>query len=417
MRNLSTWTRATIALCCLGLSRPALAVDTKDRVVNLVPFDISNCYPHALELTKPTNVFAVQAAFASARSSLQECLTDTRTYDGTKPIHGKVNITVDSSGAKVNASGEGLQPAAKACIEKAVTTQLGTVTPLAADAKPIIFDGPYERGANTGVRLGVNEASDVQGTIRLTLPQWCSCLDDYKTKVPPVVSGPITLTRKDMLQYADRFKLADGGIPKLRLVSAGLAGPPGDATAEKVATCLNAKVETLPLTSTSEQYIAPVQLFLLNSNATDSMGSSLPPPVQFAQLDASREQRRAEAFAALAKRQKAADDYDKSVVRYQTGIKSTDPKKRKAASGMLNELKSGCAALVKADEDFTAALGTQIAVEQKAVELARTLKASDPSWTDAEAAATGAAGDTQKQIDEARQATTANQKSCPKTKY
>jgi hypothetical protein len=417
MRNLSTWTRATIALCCLGLSGPALAADTKERVVNLVPFDIANCSPHTLQLTKPMNEFGVQAGFRSARPYLQECLADTRTYDGAKPVRGKVNITVDSSGAKVNASGEGLQPAAKACIEKAVTTQLGTVAPLAADAKPISFDGPFERGPNTGVRLGVNEASDVQGTIRLTLPQWCSCLDDYKTKVPPVVSGPITLTRKDMLQYADRFKLADGGIPKLRLVSAALAGPPGDATAEKVATCLNAKVETLPLASSSEQYITPVQLFLLNSNATDSMASSLPPQLQFAQLDASREQRQAEAFAALAKRQKAADDYDKNVVRYTTAMKSNDSKKKKAAAGMVNELKSGCAALVKADDDYTKSLETQIAVEQKAVELARTLKASDASWADAEAAATGAAGDTQKQIDASRQMKTANEKACPKTKY
>ena len=72
---------------------------------------------------------------------------------------------------------------------------------------------------------------------------------------------------------------------------------------------------------------------------------------------------------------------------------------------------------MKADDAFTTALETQSGVEQKAIELARTLKASDPSWADAEAAATGAAGDTQKQIADSKTLKAANEKACPKTKY
>jgi hypothetical protein len=416
MRNLSTWTRAALALC-LGLTGPVLAENAAQRVGNLVPFDIANCAPRALELSKPINEYAVQAAFRSSRPYIQECLTDGRSYDSTKPLHGKVNIAVDATGAKVTASAEGIQPAAKACIEKAVSSQLGTVAPLAADAKAISFDGPFERGANTAVRMGLNEASDIQGAVRLALPQWCGCFDELKTKTPPLITGPVTLTRADQLQHPERFKLPDGGLPTLRAVSAALAGPPGDAAATKASACLNPKVESLPLKAGAEQYIAPVQLLLLNSNATDTAPAAAPPPVQFAQLDAIREQRQADAFAALARRQKVADDYDKLVVKYQTGIKSTDPKKKKAAAGMVNDLKSGCAALVKADDAFTTALETQSGVEQKAIELARTLKASDPSWADAEAAAAGAAGDTQKQIADSKTLKAANEKACPKTKY
>src|SRR5262249_26785080 len=157
--------------------------------------------------------------------------------------------------------------------------------------------------ANTAVRMGINEASDIQGTVRLALPQWCACFDDFKTKAPPFLSGPVTLTRADQLQHPERFKLPDGGLPTLKPVSSAVAGPPGDATAAKVVGCLNPKVETLPLKAGAEQYISPVQLLLLNSNAADTTPSAAPAPVQFAQLDAVREQRQAEAFAALARRQ------------------------------------------------------------------------------------------------------------------
>src|SRR5262244_949518 len=231
MSDLKTWTRAAIALGCLGLTGPVLAAETGQRVGNLVPFDIANCAPRTLELSKPINEYSVQAAFRASRPYLQECLADARNYDGTKPLRGKVNITVDSTGSKVAAASEGLAPAAKTCIEKAVTQQLGTVSPLAAEAKPISFDGPFERGANTAVRMGINGASDIQGTVRRALPQWCACFDDFKTKAPPFLSGPVTLTRADQLQHPERFKLPDGGLPTLKPVSSAVAGPPGDATA------------------------------------------------------------------------------------------------------------------------------------------------------------------------------------------
>ena len=93
MRNLSMWTRAALALC-LGLTGPVVAQNTTQRVANLVPFDISNCAPRALELSKPINDFAVQAAFRSSRPYLQECLVDGKNWDSTKPLHGKVSTTV-----------------------------------------------------------------------------------------------------------------------------------------------------------------------------------------------------------------------------------------------------------------------------------------------------------------------------------
>jgi hypothetical protein len=84
---------------------------------------------------------------------------------------------------------------------------------------------------------------------------------------------------------------------------------------------------------------------------------------------------------------------------------------------MVKDLKSGCAGLVKADEEYTKALESEAAVEQEALTLAQTLKAKDPSWADAEKASSGALAETQKQIDASKQLTTANQKACPKEKF
>ncbi len=139
--------------------------------------------------------------------------------------------------------------------------------------------------------------------------------------------------------------------------------------------------------------------------------------MQFAQLDAVREQRQAEAFAALARRQNVANIYDAQVQAYQAAANSKDAKKRKAAGAMVKDLKTGCADLVKADDAYTKALEDEAAVEQQAVTLAQTLKAKDPVWADAEKASSGALADTQKQIDAAKQLRTANEKACPKEKF
>ena len=320
-----------------------------------MPFDLASCNPRALDLSKPINEFGVQAAFRASRPFIQECLTDAKNYDGTKPLRGKVNTAVDGAGLKVSATGEGLQPAPKACIEKAVAGQLGTVAPLPADAKPISFDGPFERLPNTGVRMGINEASDVEGTVRLALPQWCSCFDDYKTKAPPQLSGMVTLTRKDMLDKPDRFKLPDGTVPKQLLpVSSALAGPAGDANASKAAACINGKVNTLPLTSKAEQFLTPVQLLLVNSNSTEQLPASALPPLRFVQLDSTREQRQADASP----RWVAAEGgrrLRQKVTTYQTSTVDRC-QKRKQAAGILARAQTGCAALVKSDDEFTAAL-------------------------------------------------------------
>jgi len=406
-----------LGLACAGGQTAGGSAATpaeRQRVQNLVPFDIANCFPTRLDVGKTANEYTLQAAFRGARPGINECLVDGKVQNPNATTKGKAAISVDGSGTTITVTGEGLQPAANACIEKAIRAQLEGVS-LPAGAKPLTLEGPFERDPTSMVRMGLNEASDVQGTVRLAVPQWCSCFESVRTQAPPELAGPVTLTRADVTQYADRLKVADGGQLSNKGVIAALQ--PSDPSGAQVASCVNQKIEALPLKSTSVELQVPVQVLLVNSGGSPTMPESAPAVMQFTQLDAVREAREAQAFAALARRQNVANAYDGQVQAYQAATKSKDSKKRKAAGAMVKDLMGGCAALVKADDEYTQALENQSAAEQQMATLAQTLKAKDPSWASAETAATSAAADTQKQIDASKQLRTANQKACPKEKF
>ena len=400
-----------LGLACAGgqTAGGSAAAPERQRVQNLVPFDIGNCFPARLDLGKTANDYTLPAAFRGARPAIDECLVDGKVQNPNATTKGKAAISIDSSGTTVTVTGDGLQPAATACIEKAVRAQLEGIS-APPGGKPLTLEGPFERDPNSMVRMGLNEASDVQGTIRLAVPQWCSCFESIKTQAPPELAGKVTLTRADVTQ-----KVADGGQPSNKGVGAALQ--PSDPSGAQVASCVNQKIEALPLKSTSGELQVPVQVLLVNSNGAPTMPESAPAVMQFSQLDAVREARESQAFAALARRQNVANAYDAQVQAYQGLANSKDSKKRKAAGAMVKDLKGGCAALVKADEEYTKALESQLAVEQQMVTLAQTLKAKDPSWAGAETAATTAAAETQKQIDASKQLRAANEKACPKEKF
>ena len=404
--------------CAGGQSAGAAAANPaeRQRVQNFVPFNVANCFPSKLDLGKTANEYTLQAAFRGARPAINECLTDGKNVQNPNaPAKGKATITIDGSGTTITVAGEGFQPTATACIEKAIRAQLEGVSAPANAKQPLTLDGPIDREPSGMVRMGLNESSDVQGAIRLGIPQWCSCFESIRTQVPPELAGAVTLTRSDVTQYSDRLKAPDGG----QVISKGVTSAlqPADPSGADLAACVNQKVEALPLKSTSEQLSVPAQVLLVNSHGGTTMPPSTAPQMQFAQLDAVREQREAEAFAALARRQNVANAYDGQVQAYQAAASSKDSKKRKAAGAMVKDLKGGCAALVKADDEYTKALENESAVEQQAVALAQSLKAKDPSWADAETASAAAVADTQKQIDASKQLRAANEKACPKEKF
>src|SRR5215468_7844919 len=193
-----------------GMNPPAAA--QQQRVQNIIPFNLATCFPTKLDLGKTANEYTLQAAFRGALPAINECLVDAKVQNPNAPTKGKVTVTLDSSGTTVGVTGDGLQPAGAACIEKAIRAELEGVS-VPSGGKPLTLEGPIERDPSGMVRMGINESSDVQGTIRLNVPQWCSCFDSVKTAAPPELGGVVTLTRSDIAQVADRLKLPDGGQP------------------------------------------------------------------------------------------------------------------------------------------------------------------------------------------------------------
>ena len=413
-RQFPLFIAVVVLACASGQSTTGGAsAAERERVVNLVPFDLATCFPPKLNLGKTANEYTLQAAFRAARPAIGECLADGKVQNPAAATKGKATIAMDASGTRITVVADGLKPAAISCIENAVRTQLAGVS-LPEGAKPLTLDAPIEREPASMVRMGINESSDAVGTIRLALPQWCSCFESLRTQAPPELVGPLVLVRPDIAQYADRMKLPDGGSASKEPVQPALHAT--EPSGEAAATCVNGQISKLQFKTTPEQLTVPIQILLLNSNASGFAAGS-PPLMQFAQLDVVREQRQADAFAALARRQNVANVYDAQVQAYQAAAASKDGNKRKAAGAMVKGLKTGCAELVKADDAYTKALEDESAVEQQAMTLAQTLKAKDPSWADAEKAAQAAVADTQKQIDAAKQLRNANEKACPKEKF
>jgi hypothetical protein len=156
----------------------------RQRVQNLVPFDVANCFPSKLDLGKTANEYTLQAAFRGARPAINECLADGKVQNASAATKGKASISMDASGTSVTVTGDGLQPRPTACIEKVNPRPAGGVS-APSGGEALTLDGPFERDPASMVRMGLNEASDVQGSIRLGVPQWCSCFDSIKTQAPP----------------------------------------------------------------------------------------------------------------------------------------------------------------------------------------------------------------------------------------
>jgi hypothetical protein len=417
MRRQFSWMIGFVILACAGGQSSGggagAAPGERQKVQNLVPFDIGTCFPSKLDVGKTANEYTLQAAYRAAHPAINECLTDAKVQNPGAATKGKTTVSIDASGTNVTVTADGLQPAGSACIEKAIRAQLEGIT-APANSKPFTLEVPFEREPNDMVRMGLNEASDVTGTIRLALPQWCSCFEPIKKQAPPELEGSVTLAR-DAAKNADRTPSKDGGTISSKAVTAALQ--PSDPSGAQVASCVNQRIEALPLKTSSEQFIVPARILLLNGHGSATTPANTPPQLQFAQMDAVRELRQGEAFAALARRQNVANAYDALVQAYQAAANSKDSKKRKAADAMVKDLKGGCAALLKADDEYTKELEGEAAVEQQALTLAQSLKAKDPAWSEAEKASAGELAETQKQIDASKKLRTANEKACPKEKF
>jgi len=301
-----------------------------------------------------------------------------------------VKATVSETGAAYEVTGTHLTPAGVACIQAALARL--PFKPLAKGAAAVTGAADFRHGATSpAVKLGINAASDVAGAIRLAAPAWCDCWSPLANRPPPSLRATIKV---HAIPAA-----ADQAGPATEVSF----DPSTDADATALSACLQPKLAALKLVQSSNELTVHYPFLLVNSAAAQESAQAQP-ELQFIQLDLIRAQRAADVAVKIGARTNALQTYDALVTAY----------KARPDFKLVKELKDKCAAMVQSDEDWIATRKSQGEVDARSYALAQRLKAKDPRWTEAEAAAAAQVAASQADVKKAEDIRTADQAVCPK---
>jgi hypothetical protein len=403
MRNLRHAAALLVATTGLGLGCTPAGSDAKgakgpvsqqQRIVNISPIDLGSCFLQPPAIPDKVNADVLTGVLAASRPVVLECLVDPKNRGG----EGETEVTIKSTfsaGGKVDTAvtGKNTTPAGEQCVRAAVDKLIGQIPNLAAKAPA--GNGPvsaqvqftHVAGVSPTVKMGISEASDVAGTIRLAEPTFCDCYAAWKSAEPHTLKAKIKL-------------MGDGKTPPAVTID-----PTQDATADQVAACLTPKVAALPLKTTSTELTAPYTFSFVNS-AQDAPFTASTPDLAFAQLEALRSQRQAAGAIAVGARTIAAEAYVAAIDKY----------KAKPERSLEQGLTDGCNALVAADDNWIAAMEKVLDVEEKTLALLTDLANKDPQWAKAKDLAVKAVDDAKKDVETAKKAKPQDQDACPKMK-
>jgi hypothetical protein len=368
------------------------------KIVNISQSDLGVCFPKPPATAELITTEAMTGLLVAARPQVLECLVDPTRRGPERDTRITVKSTLGASGVEHAISGQNLTPAGEQCVREALSRYFAAVPTVkssaSAGAAPVTAEAQFQHvaGVLPTVKLGQNEGSDVAGTIRLQQSTWCDCYADWKDAPPRTLKA------------------------KLKLKKGAAAGPvaPADITfdptnepvADKVAACLKDKVKALKFNVTSDEVTIPYTFLFLHSSH-DGPIADAPPEIRFAQLEALRGQRAASAVVAVGARTVAAVNYDALVKKY----------KAKPEHSLVDELKTKCAALLKTDDAWIAAIERQLDMDQQTLALIVELKANDPQWAKAEAAIQSNVDATKKDLDAAKKTRTDDAGICPKERF
>ncbi len=349
-----------------------------------VQFDTAACALREVELPAVANTESLLAALLIARPMVSECLVDAKSRGSAPDTQVKLKVSVDDKAATPTVAATNLTPEGAACVEKALAKL--PLKPQPAGEKPASAELPVTHAAQSPqVRLGVNVASDVVGTIRLAQPSWCDCYAELSVNAPPTVVASLKLTPDKPLELTMKA--------------------PADPLSQKLSACLEAKLKALALPPVVTEVQAPYVFLLVNSWAAAETPDA-DPKLQFQQIEAIRGQRVADVVLAAAHKANAASAYDALVAKY----------KAKPTPTLIAPMREKCAAVLAADDKWIASLKTLAETDKRAHGLAQGLKAKDPSWAEVEAGLAKRLAETQGELPKADQVKAGDAAACPKMK-
>lgn len=371
----------------------------QQRVTNIGYFDLKNCWPGVVDLPKPVTKEALIGFLVSSRPEISECFVNPKHRGPEQTTRAVIAATVDQKGETYEVTGENLTPEGIECVKKVLTAR-GGIEALPEGAQPVQgqIDFQHKVGASPAVVLGINEASDVTGTLRLEMGNWCDCFEPWKTAPPKSFDGTVSLVKAQPTPTSVDFQ------------------PTEDATVQQVQACVREKVMPLNLPHSSEQLKVPMRVLLIHSGINEPLPEGVPPELQFTQLEMLRAQRAGDVAMTLGTRTVVGQAWDKLVADYKAQAEAAK-KTKKLPSITLKQLQDQCAELLAADEAWIASLEKQLENEQRTLQFVQQRAQQDPAWQDVVPAA-------QKQV-EGAQADLANAKktreedaaACPKARY
>lgn len=340
----------------------------------------------------------------AARPLIMECLVDPKNRGPEKTTKVTVDASLTDAGVDHKVAGQNLTPAGVACITGALGKFTGAAAGLNAKAAvggpvAVHLEAEHTVGSSPSVVLGANESSDIAGAIRLALPGWGDCLADWKSAAPRTLSASVKMVKPKP------------AAPEVAPAEVKFE-PAGDATADKVATCLKDKMMALKIKApASDAVTVPYKFRFVHSGIAEMMLPAATPDVTLAQLDVLRNRQAAEATMANGDRGQAAAAYNTAVDGYKASAK--DPNAPKVT---VLDLRQKCEALLAADDRLIAAFQRVAAGEETTHKFAADEKAKDPAWGDLEAAAARKLADAQKQLETTKSNRKADEGACPKVK-
>ncbi|MBI3181238.1 MAG: hypothetical protein HYZ28_03745 [Myxococcales bacterium] len=383
------WAATLLALACAS---PKGALGPKEgpaggpvasthRISNLSTFDLASCTPAKIELPGPANQAALVGGLLAVRPHALECLVDPSHRGPATDTSVSMEISVSSAGVERKALGPNLSEEGRRCIEGALRQ---VAAPPLGEGSATVAGKVEVRHSLSSPRVdfGINEISDLAGRVRLAQASWCECYSPWAGRAPPSVRV--------------KLKLAKG-----KPVQAEPEPPPVEASA--LASCLEAKLEALPLAPAADE-ITLTYPFLFVSSETPEAAPGAVPDLAFAQLEASRARRASATALRLGARVNAVAAYDSLVKQYKARPSSTS----------VRELKERCAELGKANSEWIAALAAQLDADKRTQALTAELKEKDPGWSEVEMAARESVKASEADLAEAERVKGADQSVCPK---
>jgi hypothetical protein len=250
------------------------------------------------------------------------------------------------------------------------------------------IDYHHTAGINPAVVMGVNEASDAVGTVRLAMKNWCDCFEPWKRAAPKSLNAKMVLVK---------------GTPPTREVT---FDPAADEASTKVQSCLTEKLKALSVPHTSDRLEVPLPILTIHSGVDEELTVERP-EVAFVHLDALRTQRSADVALALGARAGAVNIYDALVAKYKANPRSVT----------IKELKDRCQKLLEADDAWIAAVEKQQRSEERTLAFAKTQQAKDETWGEVATAAQGQVQASQTELETARSTRKQDEGACPKVTY